>query len=216
LCAQLLDELDRVHLISRYQVTGRDYLRIEQWYERARSAPKYPQPGTDLAGNADDLNSREQLQASESNCGPPRPRPRPRYTTTDAIASGARARDPPPRTRRIEIEAPTPEHHAFASEHGIDCQAEFLAYRDYGAAKGKRHVDEAAGFRNWLRNAVKFSNGKQRPNGNRSQLRAENMAILTGMATNERTISGNSDRVGAAPVLALPGGVRKPDVDGVG
>src|SRR5512135_997166 len=56
-----------------------------------------------------------------------------------------------PRTQQLE--SPTDEHHQIAAERGLSCQAEFAKYRDWQAATGKRHRDEVAGFRNWLRNA---------------------------------------------------------------
>lgn len=55
------------------------------------------------------------------------------------------------------INEPTAEHEALAQTLGINCKAEFQKYRDYLAASGKRHKDEAAGFRNWLRKAKEFS-----------------------------------------------------------
>ena len=50
----------------------------------------------------------------------------------------------------------------------------------------------------------------------RSERRARNMDILTGRASNERTIEGIAERVGGAVVLALPGDLREQSGDDVG
>lgn len=60
------------------------------------------------------------------------------------------------RARAQHIDAPTDEHVALAAQLGIPCQAEFEKYKDYFAAKGKRHADEVAGFRNWLRRSASY------------------------------------------------------------
>lgn len=57
---------------------------------------------------------------------------------------------------KAAISEPSDEHRDFAREAGVDCQAEFLKYRDWLAANGKRQRDESAGFRNWLRKAGEF------------------------------------------------------------
>lgn len=89
-----------------------------------------------------------------------------------SIASGARAsRKRPARKvlgpeekRREEkreaastLAAPTPEHASLAASLGVSCEAEWAKFRDYGKAKGRRHKDEAAAFRNWLRNAAEYA-----------------------------------------------------------
>ena len=47
-CAQLLDELERADLIRRYEATGKTYLFITRFYERARSKPRFPDPPQEL------------------------------------------------------------------------------------------------------------------------------------------------------------------------
>ena len=59
--------------------------------------------------------------------------------------------EPPP--KKIGLAEPTPEHQALADSLGVACKTEWAKYRDWMASSGKRHKDEAAGFRNWLRRA---------------------------------------------------------------
>lgn len=100
----------------------------------------------------------------------------------------------PRASARSTLYAPTDDHAALARQVGVDCQAEFLRYRDWLAASGKRHRDERAGFRNWLRRAAEMS----RPTGppKRTEERQRVAAAIFGGATDEqRTIDGESQRV---------------------
>jgi hypothetical protein len=119
-----------------------------------------------------------------------------------------------PRTTHT-LESPTEEHEAIAAKRGVSCQAEFQKYRDWMAATGKRHRDEIAGFRNWLRNA-KADTGELAA---RKLAAARNIDILTGKVRHDGPIDGVAERVDRAPVFALPGGLREPgadDVEGLG
>ncbi len=51
----------------------------------------------------------------------------------------------------------------IAAETGVDLQAELANFLDHHAARGTVFKDWQAGFRTWLRNAVKF--GQQRGQG---------------------------------------------------
>lgn len=57
---------------------------------------------------------------------------------------------------RIILLNPDDRHLAMAKEFGVDCKLEFEKYKDWLAANGKVHKDEAAGFRNWLRKAGEY------------------------------------------------------------
>jgi hypothetical protein len=59
-------------------------------------------------------------------------------------------------TPKPALQEPTPEHRLIAREAGVDCEAEWLKYRDWMAAAGRQHRDLSAGFRNWLRRAEQF------------------------------------------------------------
>lgn len=205
-CAQLLAELEGAGLVARYEAGGRPYLRIEQWYERARSSPKYPQPGPALAGNADDLTCREQVQASASKCESPRARliTTTTITTTEPSALG-RARAPPTepagRSRIIVLTEPSTHHRELATSMGLDCDAELAKYHDHFRANGKRHKDEEAGFRNWLKKAPDFQRNNGRPRGpTPSEKRAEVARAIFGdrapRTDGTTDISGESTRIG--------------------
>lgn len=103
-------------------------------------------------------------------------------------------------SRRATLDAPSDEHEAIAADRGLSCQTEFQKYRDWQASTGKRHKDEVAGFRNWLRNA--------KVDG-RAERGASNMDILTGRA------HGRVKRVDSAIVLALPSDLRESGADDV-
>lgn len=47
-CEQLMAELAKSDLIRFYEHENRRYLIVTRWYERARSASKYPQPPADV------------------------------------------------------------------------------------------------------------------------------------------------------------------------
>lgn len=105
-----------------------------------------------------------------------------------------------PRTQQLET--PSAEHEAIAVDRGLDCKAEFAKYRDWQASTGRRHKDEVAGFRNWLRNARV---ARAVPAD-----RVSNIDILTGKR-HGRDITGIAERVDSAVVLTLPGDLREPD-----
>jgi hypothetical protein len=110
---------------------------------------------------------------------------------------------------RKSLDEPSPEHLRIAEERGVSCLAEFQKYRDWQASTGKRHKDEAAGFRNWLKNA--------RPLGTTVSLaerRAANMAAITGQVKREREVF--ADGVGAKVIPALPSDLGEPGGDDVG
>lgn len=114
---------------------------------------------------------------------------------------------------RVPLTEPTEEHRRIANERGISCEAEFAKYRDWMAATGKRHKDEVAGFRNWLRNAKGATPGRP---PTLAEKRAANIAALTGQVKRERIVEGTAERVGGAVISALPSLVRESDDDDVG
>lgn len=221
-CKQLLAELETGRLITRYSVDGKPYLRIEQWYERARSGPKYPNPPENLARNVRAANSCAQVQADESNCEQLRTPTGTPYNHDhdhdhDVVA---RAREAPRnRSRHTIVERPSDEHRALATKFGLDCEGELVRYHDHFTANGKRHVNEDAGFRNWLKHAQEFAgkrmNGKASPS--LAERRAANIADITGRAKHERTIDADDPgTVDRAPILPTVGDLRKQVHDDVG
>ena len=109
-------------------------------------------------------------------------------------------------SKRATLNAPSEEHEAIASERGLSCQTEFAKYRDWQASTGKRHKDETAGFRNWLRNAKVPGRAEQQ---------ASNMDILTGKVRHGRSIAGIAGRMDSAVVLTLPSDLRESGADDV-
>ena len=109
-------------------------------------------------------------------------------------------------SKRATLNAPSEEHEAIASERGLSCQTEFAKYRDWQASTGKRHKDETAGFRNWLRNAKVPGRAEQQ---------ASNMDILTGKVRHGRSIAGIAGRMDSAVVLTLPSDLRESGTDDV-
>lgn len=65
-CEQLLAELDSAQLIVRYESGGKQFLAINQWYERPRAKPKYPPPPETCKQLQAVANNRDQLQTIAS------------------------------------------------------------------------------------------------------------------------------------------------------
>lgn len=64
-CARMLAECEQAKLITLYEVDGKRYLQINQWSERVRSKPKFPDP-PENAGQLPDS-----CQQLADNCQPP-------------------------------------------------------------------------------------------------------------------------------------------------
>ena len=77
-CEQLLSELQAGQLLVRYESGGRQYLAINQWYERPRSKPRFPPPPEGIS---------EQLQTVANNCEQLRASTSTSTTTTTSSAS---------------------------------------------------------------------------------------------------------------------------------
>lgn len=82
--------------------------------------------------------------------------------------NGTNVTDALPEKRRVlhinkGLDAPTDEHRKQARELGLNCDDQFQRYRDWQASTGKKHKDETAGFRNWLRNAKGMGPAKPIP-----------------------------------------------------
>jgi hypothetical protein len=100
-------------------------------------------------------------------------------------------------TERERVSAPTEEHRILAAKLNLDCEVEWLKYRDQQANAPRKHSDLQAGFRNWLRRAKEFQpQGRAGPA--KQEARAKVAAQIFG-ATNERVgervIDGEVERV---------------------
>ncbi|WP_392564343.1 hypothetical protein RHO13_01880 [Orbus wheelerorum] len=76
--------------------------------------------------------------------------------------------DKPQKTRKAtqlsDSFKPNEHHSEIANELNINLNDEFIKFKDYCLANGKKYVDWNAGFNNWLRNAGKFKVSNQRNN----------------------------------------------------
>jgi hypothetical protein len=120
----------------------------------------------------------------------------------------AKTVDAPPSTRastreekrrdistNVDIDAPSEEHRSLADQLGVSCQAEWLKYRDWLAASGRKHRDSSAGFRNWLRKAAEF---KPRIVPAKQDARTVAASAIFGDANGKRpddAIDGTAERV---------------------
>lgn len=76
---------------------------------------------------------------------------------------------------------PNDHHQEIAQAENINLESEFIKFKDYCLATGKKYIDWDAGFNNWLRNAGKFSKQKT-PQKQPFMTRSErNMAVLNSM-----------------------------------
>lgn len=182
-------------LVSVYAHEGEQYLELVNFGQQVRAkSSKFPDPPSTCVADAKQMLANEHLDV-----------------VVDVVVDGDVVDSA--RARRKKLDAPTEEHERIAAERGISCEAEWAKYRDWLAANGKRHADEVAGFRNWLRNAKVVA----APFGRQTTLaekRAANIAALTGQVRHEREVF--AERVGGAAIPALPGDLRQSDDDDVG
>lgn len=104
---------------------------------------------------------------------------------------------------RAPISAPTDEHRSIASELRLDCDVEWLKYRDQQANAPRKHSDLQAGFRNWLRRAKEF---KPQPRAGPATTAADRRSDVADQMyrrgkyavanDTERDITGSAERVG--------------------
>ncbi len=157
-------------LILCYAVTGKQYLEVTKFGQQMRSHSKCPNP-----------------PANASSCEQP---------IADAhlgvvVVGGVSVVGGVEHGRLTE---PRDEHRSMALDLGVDCQAELGKYRDYMAARGKRHKNEAAGFRNWLRKAGEYKNNRPKTVHEKRTATAEAMYRDTD-GKQPRDITGKSERL---------------------
>lgn len=76
---------------------------------------------------------------------------------------------------------PNNYHNNIAKELNIDLNSEFIKFKDYCLANGKKYVDWDAGFNNWLRNVSQFHNKIQTTNQQFMTRSERNRAVLNSM-----------------------------------
>ena len=113
-------------LILVYDCGGKRYLELSNFQQQQRSASKYPEPPADASRCAQAL--------ADAHLG---------VVVSEVVSVSVGGKS-----------TPNGAHRSIADELKVDCDAEFQRYHDWLKANGKRHKDEDAGFRNWLRKAA--------------------------------------------------------------
>ena len=160
-----LVELYRSSLIEVYGVRGGTYVHLRGWekHQRIDNAGKNRVP---LPNDADVIRIEITEADFAANRGEPRRlaagsrpgRDQEGKGIEEAAAEPQPKLNPPTRKHRIPPDwKPRDEERTSAREKGLDCDAEAAHFLDHHTAKGEPHLDWHAAFRNWLRNAVKFS-----------------------------------------------------------
>lgn len=139
---RLLDATDRIRAVGGAH-SGTSYLIMNYDYYQSQGQAKGQAEGmgegTPGAGRGQQLEAGKAREAGKAN--------------TDSAK----------RKRQMPIEwEPNAKHHEIAAEDGLSIDRELERFRDYCEANAKTYADWDAGFRTWLRNAVKFGgrNGK--------------------------------------------------------
>jgi hypothetical protein len=171
-------ELHRASLIEPYGVRGGTYVHLRGWekHQRIDNAGKNKVPprndadalDIDVSSDADwRLSPKVSANLGESGGRTP-------GSPLDMDRKGrerdmdAAANSPPAKPKKSALLSlfpadwsPRSEERAKAVSTGLNCDAEVEAFRDHHTARGNRMSDWDSAFRTWLRNAVKFSNGRQ-------------------------------------------------------
>ncbi len=174
--AAILREVSEAQLIQVYEVRGGIYAHLLGWekHQRIDNAGKgrVPMPNEPEA-KPFVFEDDEEWQVSRRNSA--NLREKPLDPDPDRDPEGDRdgepaAKAPPskPKVHRVDSARPLPsnwepreEEQATAIATGLRCLAEADAFRDHHTAKGSKFKDWDAAFRNWLRNAVKFSSNNR-------------------------------------------------------
>ena len=76
---------------------------------------------------------------------------------------------------------PTTNHQDIAVNENINLDNEFIKFKDYCLANGKKYIDWNAAFNNWLRNAGKYQRASPNNKANFMTLAERNRAVLESM-----------------------------------
>lgn len=76
---------------------------------------------------------------------------------------------------------PTNHHRDIAISQNINLDNEFVKFRDYCLANGKKYIDWDAAFNNWLRNAGKYQRSNLNNKANFMTLAERNRLVLESM-----------------------------------
>ncbi|OTP93224.1 hypothetical protein [Gilliamella apicola] len=99
--------------------------------------------------------------------------------TTNIIASKPQTQK---RARQIPDDfEPTNHHRDIAISQNINLDNEFVKFRDYCLANGKKYIDWDAAFNNWLRNSGKYQRASPNNKSNFMTLSERNRLVLESM-----------------------------------
>jgi len=104
--------------------------------------------------------------------------------TTTEITTDIIADKPQKKKRACQIPddfEPTTHHQDIAINENINLDNEFVRFKDYCLANGKKYIDWNAAFNNWLRNAGKYQRATLNSKPNFMTLAERNRAILESM-----------------------------------
>ena len=76
---------------------------------------------------------------------------------------------------------PTNHHRDIAISQNINLDNEFVKFRDYCLANGKKYIDWDAAFNNWLRNSYKYQRASPNNKSNFMTLSERNRLVLESM-----------------------------------
>ena len=113
-------------------------------------------------------------------------KPLPKITTktTTEITTNIIADKPQQKKRACQIPddfEPTDHHRDIAVNENINLDNEFVKFRDYCLANGKKYIDWDAAFNNWLRNSYKYQRASPKNKPNFMTLAERNRAVLDSM-----------------------------------
>lgn len=86
-------------------------------------------------------------------------------TPTSSLRSEEPPAGPAPKKRASQLPTgwrPSPAHTQLAAELHVNVGAEAEKFRDHATANGRSQIDWDAAFRNWLRHAPQYANGRGR------------------------------------------------------
>ncbi len=154
-----LDLLVEVGCICRYEVDGKFYLHVQQWWHQKISHPTESKLPT---------CSRHILEDSgiipESFVKPPDPLRPERKGKEGKGKEGTRASTRAKLPTPDDWTGPTDKHKTQATALELDVGYEAERFLDSWRARGARYKDPEAAFRNWLRQSAKWGNSSTSPN----------------------------------------------------
>ena len=102
-------------------------------------------------------------------------------TTTNIIAAKPQTQTQKRACQIPDDFEPTNHHRDIAINQNINLDNEFVKFRDYCLANGKKYIDWDAAFNNWLRNSGKYQRASPNNKSNFMTLAERNRLVLESM-----------------------------------